>query len=176
MLMTRHIGTWALSTTVLILCLLGVCLLSGCPGARPTAGDTDAAPSRDREEPAVDYDNTMVEHDEGIVAVTNSSFEEVVLGSEMPVLVDFWASWCGPCQMVHPVLEQIASKYNGKVLIAKVDVDASGNQQLADKYGVRGIPALFLIKNGEVVDEWVGYDDSLAQTLSAAIEKTIEQK
>ena len=176
MFMIRHIGAGTLVTTTLILCLLGVCLLSGCPGVRPTADDAGAARSRDREEPAVDYDNTMVEHDKGIVAVTNSSFEQVVLRSEIPVLVDFWAAWCGPCQMVHPVLEQIASKYEGRALVAKVDVDASGNQQLADKYGVRGIPALFLIKDGEVVDEWVGYDDSLAETLSAAIEKAIEQK
>ena len=176
MLITRYIGAGALSTTALILFLLGVCLLSGCPEARPSGDDVGSAQPVDREEPAVDYDNTMAEHDKGIVAVTNSSFEQVVLRSEVPVLVDFWAAWCGPCQMVHPVLEQIASKYEGKVLVAKVDVDGSGNQELAEKYGVRDIPALFLIKDGQVVDEWVGYDDGLAQMLSAAIDKTIEQK
>ncbi|HCU34116.1 MAG TPA: thioredoxin [Armatimonadetes bacterium] len=118
----------------------------------------------------------MVHHDKGIAEVTGSDFDQVVLASKVPVLVDFWAEWCGPCRMVHPILEQIAGKYEGKVLVAKVDVDGSGNHQLAKKYGVRSIPALFLIKDGQVVDEWVGYDDNMGETLAAAIEKAIAEK
>ena len=86
--------------------------------------------------------------------ITDATFDEVVLKSDKPVLVDFWAAWCGPCRMVGPVIEEIATDYDGKAVVGKVDVDA--NQEFAAKYGVRNIPTVLLFKNGEVVDKQVG--------------------
>lgn len=86
--------------------------------------------------------------------VTDATFDEVVLKSDKPVMVDFWAAWCGPCRMVAPVMEQLSSEYEGKAVIAKVDVDA--NQEFAAKYGVRNIPTVLVFKNGEVVEKQVG--------------------
>jgi thioredoxin 1 len=86
--------------------------------------------------------------------ITDATFEEAVLNSEKPVLVDFWAAWCGPCRMVGPVIEEIAGEYEGKAIVGKVDVDA--NQEFAAKYGVRNIPTVLMFKNGEVVGRQVG--------------------
>lgn len=89
-----------------------------------------------------------------ILAVTDSSFEEQVLKSETPVLVDYWAEWCGPCKMIAPVLEEVASEYAGKVTVAKLNIDE--NQETPQKYAVRGIPTLMLFKNGNVAATKVG--------------------
>ena len=86
--------------------------------------------------------------------ITDASFEEVVLKSDKPVLVDFWATWCGPCRMLGPVIEEIATEYEGRVVVGKVDVDS--NQEYAAKYGVRNIPTVLVFKNGEVVGRQVG--------------------
>jgi thioredoxin 1 len=91
---------------------------------------------------------------ENIVTVTDSSFEQDVLKSDLPVLVDFWAEWCGPCKMIAPTLEAIARDYNGKLRVAKVNVDE--NLATPERYGVRGIPTLLLIKDGQVKDQIVG--------------------
>lgn len=88
------------------------------------------------------------------VTLTDDSFEEEVLQSDLPVLVDFWAEWCGPCRMVAPVVEELADEYEGKAKIGKVDVDS--NPQISTKYGIRSIPSLLIFKNGEVVDQIVG--------------------
>jgi thioredoxin 1 len=85
---------------------------------------------------------------------TDDSFEEDVLNSDKPVLVDFWAEWCGPCRMVGPVVDELAGEYEGKAKIGKVDVD--NNPEISTKYGIRSIPSLLIFKNGEVVDQIVG--------------------
>lgn len=85
---------------------------------------------------------------------TDDSFEDEVLNSDKPVLVDFWAEWCGPCKMVGPVVEELAGEYEGKAKIGKVDVD--NNPETSTKYGIRSIPSLLIFKNGEVVDQIVG--------------------
>ena len=89
------------------------------------------------------------------VAVTDGDFDEVVLGSgETPVLVDFWAPWCGPCRAMSPTMDQLAAELDGKALITKVNVDESPG--IAQRYGIRGIPTLAIFKNGELVDRLVG--------------------
>ncbi|MEY2700258.1 MAG: hypothetical protein RIQ52_1013 [Pseudomonadota bacterium] len=89
-----------------------------------------------------------------VVHVSDSDFESRVLQSDVPVLVDYWAEWCGPCKMIAPILDDIAGDYAGRVTVAKLDVDA--NPQSATRYGVRGIPTLMLFRNGAVVDTKVG--------------------
>ncbi len=91
---------------------------------------------------------------QNISAVTDASFEADVLKSDVPVLVDFWAEWCGPCKMIAPVLEQIASDTQGKLKIVKLNVDE--NQQTPAKFGIRGIPTLMLFKNGDIAATKVG--------------------
>jgi thioredoxin 1 len=86
--------------------------------------------------------------------LTDSNFKEKVLDSEGIAVVDFWAEWCGPCRMIGPLIEEMAKEYDGKALIAKVDVDS--NPEISYKYGVRSIPTVLYLKNGEVVDKQVG--------------------
>ena len=88
------------------------------------------------------------------IEITDQNFESEVIQSDKPVLVDFWAAWCGPCRMIAPIVEELAQEYDGKAKVGKLDVDS--NQQTAIKYGVRSIPTVLLIKNGEVVDTIIG--------------------
>ena len=101
--------------------------------------------------------------------VTDTSFESDVLKAAGPVLVDFWAQWCGPCKMIAPVLEELAEEYEGKLKICKIDVDA--NPVTAPKYNVKGIPTLIIFKNGEVEARKVGAMSK--SQLAAFIESTI---
>jgi len=87
------------------------------------------------------------------VEINDNNFEEII-DTEKPVLVDFWAEWCGPCKMIGPIVEELANEYDGKAVIGKVDVDANPN--VSAKFGIRSIPTLLVFKNGEVVDKQIG--------------------
>ncbi|MBI9063385.1 MAG: thioredoxin [Marinilabiliaceae bacterium] len=89
-----------------------------------------------------------------LIEVTDANFEEVVLNSDKPVLVDFWAEWCGPCRMVTPIVKELAEEYGDKAVITKMDVDS--NPGTSVKFGIRNIPTILFFKNGEVVDKQVG--------------------
>jgi len=89
-----------------------------------------------------------------ILTLTQDNFQQQVLKSTTPVLVDFWAEWCGPCKMIAPILDELADEYSGRVIIGKVNVDE--HQSLAAEYGVRGIPTLLLFQNGQVAEQIVG--------------------
>jgi thioredoxin 1 len=86
--------------------------------------------------------------------ITDRNFEEVVMKSDKPVVVDFWAAWCGPCRMVGPIIEEMANEYGDKAVIGKVDVDH--NPGVSAQFGIRNIPTILFIKNGEIVDKLVG--------------------
>ncbi|MBT7543434.1 MAG: thioredoxin TrxA [Gammaproteobacteria bacterium] len=91
---------------------------------------------------------------ESILKITDTDFENLVIKSEKPILVDYWAEWCGPCKMITPILEEIADEMEGRVLVGKLNVDE--NSQTPPKYGIRGIPTLMLFKDGEPVGTKVG--------------------
>ena len=103
--------------------------------------------------------------------VSDATFEQDVLKSDQPVLVDFWAAWCGPCRALAPVVDEIATHYQGKIKVMKMDVDR--NNSTPSRYGIRGIPALLLFKDGKVADQIVGFvpkdtiDKSIAKVIGA---------
>ena len=101
--------------------------------------------------------------------ITDSNFEETVLKSDKPVMVDFWAAWCGPCRMVGPIIDELSGEYEGKAIIGKVDIDS--NQQYAAQFGVRNIPTVLVFKDGELVDRKVGV--SSKNDYAQAIDKLI---
>jgi thioredoxin 1 len=102
-----------------------------------------------------------------ILEVTDANFEQEVLKSSQPVMIDFWATWCGPCKALAPVVDEVAQSYNGKLKVVKIDVDK--NAATPNRYGVRGIPTLLFIKDGAVRDTLVGY------VPKEAIEKKLSQ-
>ncbi len=107
----------------------------------------------------------------GPVHVTDADFEKVVLKSQIPVLVDFWAVWCGPCRMIAPHVEELAKEYGEKVVIAKMDTDA--NPQTPMRYGIMGIPTLIIFKDGKEVDRQVGVPRQPKEVLKSKLEAAL---
>jgi thioredoxin 1 len=106
---------------------------------------------------------------QSILEVNDANFDQEVLQSEQPVLVDFWAAWCGPCKALAPIVDEVATENLGKLKVAKMDVDK--NQATPMRYGIRGIPALLLFKGGKVADQIVGYVPK--DTIDRSIERVI---
>jgi len=102
------------------------------------------------------------------IVLSNENFD-LVTGGEKPVLVDFWAAWCGPCRMLHPIVEELAEDFGDKAIMAKLDVDA--NPEIAGKFGIRSIPTLLIFKKGQIVDQQVGVvsKNVLADKISAQL-------
>ncbi|MBT4530922.1 MAG: thioredoxin [Phycisphaerae bacterium] len=100
---------------------------------------------------------------------TDDNFQSEVLDSEQPVLVDFWAEWCGPCKMLGPVIDELATEFEGKAKVGKVDID--NNRDAAVKYGIQSIPTVLILKNGEIENKFVGIasKDDLADAINAAM-------
>ena len=105
------------------------------------------------------------------IELTEGNFTSEVLEADMPVMIDFWAPWCGPCHMVSPIVESLADKYEGNIKVGKVNLDE--HPALASEYGIRSIPAIFIFNNGEVAERAVGVQPK--DTLSAMIDRVLEQ-
>lgn len=103
------------------------------------------------------------------IEIAGSNFDSEVLQSSVPVLVDFSATWCGPCQKMAPLVDELASEFDGKAKVVKIDVD--NNQDLAVRYGIMSVPTLMIIKNGDVVKKWIGF--TAKQELSSALDSAI---
>ncbi len=104
-----------------------------------------------------------------VIELTDANFDEIVNGSDMPVLVDFWAPWCGPCKMIAPVIAQIADEYVGKAKVCKIDTDE--HREAAVEFGISAIPTLIIFKGGAIVKKWVGLvsADDITEALDEAI-------
>ncbi len=107
------------------------------------------------------------------IEITDANFENEVVNSDIPVLIDFWAVWCGPCKLIAPTVEEIANEYDGKVKVGKLDVD--NNQVVATKFGIRSIPTLLIFKGGKIVDQIVGAvpKSAITQKLNAQLEQAV---
>ncbi len=137
-------------------------------GSRPAAASGPSVPLAAPARPASAASAAAPTGNGHPVVVTDSNFDQVVLRSSLPVLVDFWAAWCGPCRMVAPSVEQLAREFDGRAVVTKLDVDA--NPRTAGRYNIRSIPSLLIFRNGQVIDQIVGAQplQVLRQRLTAA--------
>ncbi|HKD12956.1 MAG TPA: thioredoxin [Candidatus Angelobacter sp.] len=108
---------------------------------------------------------------EAILEVTDGNFDQAVLKSEQPVMVDFWAAWCGPCKALAPVVDDVAAAYTGKVKVGKMDIDS--NPSTPQRYGIRGIPTLLIFKNGQVQEQIVGGGVGAREKIEKALNKVL---
>jgi len=106
-----------------------------------------------------------------ILEVTDGNFDQAVLKSDQPVMVDFWAVWCGPCKALAPIVDEVAAAYNGKIRVGKMDIDS--NPCTPQRYGVRGIPTLLIFKNGQVQDQIVGAGIGAREKIEKALNKVL---
>lgn len=109
---------------------------------------------------------------QAVIEVSDATFDQEVLQSDQPVLIDFWAAWCGPCKALGPIVDEIATQYTGKLKVVKMDVDR--NQATPGRYGIRGIPALLFFKGGKVADQIVGYvpKDTIEKSIARLVNTT----
>ncbi|MBN1764171.1 MAG: thioredoxin [Sedimentisphaerales bacterium] len=108
---------------------------------------------------------------ENLVEITDANFEEEVINSDLPVLVDFWAEWCGPCRLISPIVEELATEYQGKVKVGKVNVDEDKNT--AVKYQIMNIPTIIIFNKGEIVEKKIGMSSSFKKDLKAVLDNVI---
>lgn len=165
---------------LLSLLLLTIC--SGCTDEAAVDSGSDASENQTNSDSPTNKtsegedtakSDTSEGHDKhACVVVTADNFEEVVLKSDKPVLVDFWATWCGPCLAIAPNIEELAKKYKGRAVIAKIDVDE--NVQIAEKYEVQGMPFFVYFKSGEKVDAMLGLPDRDMDKAAAVIEAKLQ--
>lgn len=106
---------------------------------------------------------------DAILEITDGNFDQMVLKSDRPVIIDFWAAWCGPCRALAPIVDEVAKQYQGKILVGKMDVDK--NTATPQRYGVRGIPTLLVFKGGQVREQIVGYVPK--ETIEKALDKNL---
>jgi thioredoxin 1 len=135
--------------------------MAGLPGARAAQGFQQSL--------LYHWGQETLMASEKVQTLTDANFEQTVLKSPVPVLVDFWAEWCGPCRMIAPHVEALANEFDGKAVVGKLDVDE--NPSVTSKYSIRGIPALLVFKGGELVDAMVGAADKAR--IKALVEKHI---
>jgi thioredoxin 1 len=139
-----------------------------CSGASICSGKlNEASPKTGREEFGFRRRHMA---GQSVVEVNDANFDQEVLQSEQPVLVDFWAAWCGPCKALAPIVDEVATQFNGKLKVAKMDVDR--NSATPMRYGIRGIPALLLFKGGKVADQIVGYvpKDTIEKSITRVVD------
>lgn len=167
---------------IAMLLLVVTFAISGCPGKTDVAGveaelpplpspveEAEAPGTEQAPDSAGEAEESAAEA--AVVDFTTASFQDSVLSASTPVLVDFWAPWCGPCMMMHPVLDKVAETYRDRAVIARVNISDGSNEELAQKYQIRAIPYMAIFNNGEIVETIVGVHSE--QDLASSLDKAL---